>query len=248
MRRWKEFACGTDAVFDTWVVTPYGAKIDEPLQLALVFDGRSMVYGEDPRWGVYDDEARQFFRPLDTLIRHGVVGPTAWVGVEVPRRPSQQTGHERRGRHDRQEALATDSGLRQAYVTALRERVLPALGEAFGVQEEGVCVVGHSWGGDFALHVAGEWADIVDGVLAMSPADPVPGCQRLGEVARATTRVAVTYGLDDLGPFFLTRAAKTRAVLAGAGLPHLVQMQPSATHDPASLAEVLPGALGFVLG
>jgi hypothetical protein len=242
---WREFPCGPDALYRTWVALPYGWS-SGPCALCLVFDGRSLIYGEDLERDLFGLAPRQLPRAWDLLNRQSLVPPTILVGVEVPRRPAEPTEREAIGRHDRREAFVKAGGaLHEAYRQSLVHDLLPALAQEHGQElaPDSTYALGHSWGADFALRLLAGAPEAFAGAIALSPARPREAVTRLAE----RLRVAILYGRDDLGPFFLTEAAECRRLLAERGLDHLVQLCPTANHDPETLADYLPAALSFVV-
>jgi len=251
LRPWQTFSCDDHHVYDTWLATPYGyaERPDLRYPLCLVFDGRSQLYGEDPEFARFNDPRRQLPRIVDRLVRHGLLPPPIVVGVEVPRAPAGRNAREQRGVHRRREALSEAGALNASYRDSILNTLLPALEDALPLADGPAArfACGHSWGADFLLNLLAEDAESerFGGALALSPSRPLPPVERL--CARGSkTRLALVYGLADLGPFFLTDTAACRARLAAAGVPHLVQLCPEATHDPESFTEQLPAALSFV--
>lgn len=250
---WREFTLPAGAglregqAYSTWICLPYGyaANLDYDYPLCLVFDGRSQLYGEDPRQGRYDVEPRRLPQILDPLVRHGVVPPTILVGVEVPRDTLRPTDRERLGQHDRRAALATPGGpLNAAYKRSIQEELLPALRAALPLEPRPL-LCGHSWGADFALDLLADAPQAFRGALAISPARPLPRLERLPPAA--DLRVGVAYGRGDLGPFFLTDGARSGEVLRRKAIRHLIQLGPNQTHSPGTFAEPLSSALSFAL-
>lgn len=248
---WRELPLhDVGAAYDTWVCLPYGYPApDYVYPVCLVLDGRSLIYGEDPRHGRFGIPGRQWPRVFDALTRHGVIPPTVLVGVEVPRLVGEPSAAETRGRHDRHAALYDEHGrLFTAYLDSLRGSLLPALEQTFPLRggAAGTYVLGHSWGADFALRWLARHAKDLAGVIAVSPSDPLPPVREIA-VARARTRLALTYALGDLGPFFLTDGASCRQLLEDAGVPHLVHLCPGQTHTPETMVDALPAAVSFVV-
>ena len=246
LRAWRTFTLPTGAVFDAWVCLPYGYEAAQGRRypLCLLFDGRSMLTGEDLPRGVLGLAERQFPRVFDTLTRHGLIPPTVVVGIEVPRDPSQADERELIGKHDRRAAF-TPGEVCEAYMTSLLEEVTPALAAEFPLEERPL-LFGHSWGADFALRLLAQAPKRWRGALALCPANPLSSLEALPE--GADLRVAVPYGRHDLGPFFLTRGAACGRVLSAKGIPHLVQLCPDQSHDPHTFASQLPAPLAFLLG
>ncbi len=247
---WRELSCA-DAVYSTWIALPWGysPELEFRYPLLLAFDGRSQLYGEDPRQGRFGVEGRQLWRALDVLARQGVIPPTVLVGVEVPRVPARADGRERLGEHDRHAAFVDEGGAcHRAYRASIARELVPALCDALPLERDPArhLLLGHSWGADFALRLLASEPERFGGAIALSPSAPLERLDALP--AGGAQRVVVSYAQHDLGPFFLTEGAASGRALAAKGLAHLVQLCPDATHDPASLERYLPAALAFALG
>jgi hypothetical protein len=243
IRPWKWFDLGSGLGFQTYVGLPYGYDPDGGAQCStcFVFDGRGLMYGEHSAINVWNEPRRQWPRVLDTLSRQGIITPPLVIGIDPP-----QSGN----RSYRSEAYVNRpiSTLHQKFMETICTQLIPLVEKEFRVYHNPDLryLIGHSDGGYMVLTLLTKYPHLFGGAVALSPG----GASRALDLpvsARTRVRIAISYTSEDLRPAFVTPTANTRAHLEEAGIRHLLQYMPDATHDPASIYHHLHAAFAYVL-
>jgi len=251
---WRTFSSGRKMEFDAWYCLPYGYDPNDSYKcpVCYVFDGRALLYGEeDSFWHrAWNEHDRQWVRMLDVLARHGVIAPMVVIALGVPRyntlSPKDDTEDLRATTYLEHESL-----IHKDYTAAICGEVIPEAERQFNVSRDpnDRFLLGHSHGADMALNLLIHSPDSFGGAVAISPGAPsrVSSFAHLPAETKARLRVALSYGPCEPTPGYLTSIARARKRLLDAGMRHLVQYFPEATHNAASAFKYLPGCLGFVM-